>query len=377
MDMTQNNPINLLDESEILTIDDVKRLTKLVFIPSGYIVQLKDIDNQILWEDSQTTKLRGKMIGQKCYKVNFGRDYPCPHCTAMNSIETMTPHIKEDRSLIDGKWYRVIALPIIYEGKVAVIELIQNITAEKHQRQLYDSLQSKDSLVLNIVRHDIPNYLNIINMALESLKLSKTFKEGDKRFLDIAQSNTSHTISILEELRDFSRLEDPLTNLEQLDVIPILDNCIAEISSMFPEKTLDTVIDVKVSDHTAIIWANILLAEIFLNILTNAVKFTPSQTVGIKVQITNYLQDQEFIQIEIVDYGKGIPPEIKEVLFDRAKRINHGWISSKGSTGLGVTIIKSLVEMFGGQIFYLNRVKEDWTKGTKIILRFPQVLGKD
>ncbi|MHA2093332.1 MAG: histidine kinase dimerization/phospho-acceptor domain-containing protein, partial [Candidatus Hodarchaeales archaeon] len=220
--MTQNNPTKILDETEILTIEDVKRLTRLVFIPSGYIVQLKDINNEILWEDARITQFRGSRIGRKCYKVNFGRDYPCPHCTALNSIETMTPQIKEDRSIIDGKWYRIIALPILYEGKVAAIELIQDITSERHQRKLFESLLSKDSLVLNIIRHDIPNYLNIINMALDTLKLMDKVGEEEKRFLDIAQSNTSHTISILEELRDLSRLEDPLTNLETVDIVPIL-----------------------------------------------------------------------------------------------------------------------------------------------------------
>ncbi|MHA2288752.1 MAG: sensor histidine kinase [Promethearchaeota archaeon] len=374
--MTQKDPSKIFEETDILTIDDVKRLTKLVFIPSGYIVQLKDINNIILWEDAQTTKFRGTQIGNKCYKVNFGRDYPCPHCSALNSIEKMTPQIKEDRNIIDGKWYRIIALPIIYEGKVAAIELIQDITAERHQRQIFDSLQSKDSLVLNIVRHDVPNYLNIINLALESLKLTEKLGEEEKKFLNIARSNTSHTISILEELRDLSRLEDPLTNLEHVDVIPILEKCISEVSAMFPDKELLTQMDVKISDNTGTIWATNLLSEIFLNILTNAIKFTSDDKVRVDVQLTNYLDDQEYIQIQFVDYGSGIPPEIKPVLFDRAERLKRGWKSSKGSTGLGMTIIKSLVEIFGGEVFYLNRIAEDWTKGTKIILRFPQVFRK-
>ena len=101
--MTQNTPTKTFNGTELLTIDDIKRLTQLVFIPSGYIVQLKDINNDILWEDAKTKEFRGDMVGEKCYKVNFGRDYPCPHCTALNSIKTMIPQIKEDRSIIDGK----------------------------------------------------------------------------------------------------------------------------------------------------------------------------------------------------------------------------------------------------------------------------------
>ncbi len=374
--MTRKKQTKLFEESQLLTIDEIKRLTNLVFIPSGYTVQLKDVENKILWEDSQTTLLRGDNRGQQCYKVNFGRDYPCPHCTALKSIENLTPQIKEDRSIIDGKWFRVVALPIMFQGKIAAIELIQDITSEKLQKQFFDSLLSKDSLVLNIVRHDIPNYLNIINMALDSLKISKNFGEEEKRFLEIAQSNTAHTISILEELRDLSRLEDPLTNLEQVKLIPILQQSIEEISSMYTDKTLQTNIDIQIPEDSAIIWANKLLTDIFLNILTNTVKYSPASIVQVDISITIYVDDQEYIQVKFDDYGTGIPPEILEVLFNRAARIDHGWKASKGSTGLGVSIIKSLVDIFGGNLFYLNRIKNDWTKGTTVILRFPQVRGE-
>ncbi len=374
--MTQDNPTKTFDETDLLSFNEIKRLTDLVFVPSGYIVQLKNLKNEILWEDPQIVKIRGDQRNQNCYKVNFGRDYPCPHCSAMDSIEKMKPMIKEDRSLIDGKWYRVIALPITYQGKIAAIELIQDITSERHQRQLFDSLASKDSLVLNIIRHDIPNYLNIINMALESLELTNKLGEKEKSFLKIAQSNTTHTISILEELRDLSRLEDPMGKLEKIEIITTLEDCIKEISSMFPEKTLQPEFNIEVPRNNTIIWANKLLAEIFLNVLTNAIKFTESSLVEVKIQITDFIDEREYIQIKFDDFGSGIPPEIIEVLFNRAERLKRGWKAKKGSTGLGVTIIKSLVDIFGGEVFFLNRVKEDWTKGTSVILRFPQVIKR-
>jgi len=74
-----------------------------------------------------------------------------------------------------------------------------------------------------------------------------------------------------------------------------------------------------------------------------------------------------------VDNGIGIAPEIKQVLFNRSERIKRGWKVSEGSLGLGMMIIKSLIELFGAEIHYVNRVKTDWTKGTKVVIHFPQV----
>jgi two-component system phosphate regulon sensor histidine kinase PhoR len=162
--------------------------------------------------------------------------------------------------------------------------------------------------------------------------------------------------------------------LKKVELVPILENCIIEISSMFPEKTLQPEFDMKIQKSSAVIWANNLLADIFLNILTNAVKFTEGSLVKINIQVSDFVDDREHIQITFDDFGNGIPPEIIEVLFDRSERLKKGWKAKKGSTGLGVTIIKSLVEIFGGEVFYLNRVNEDWTKGTSVILRFPQVI---
>ena len=207
---------------KIVTFEEIERLTELIFIPAGYIVQLKNLENDILWEDSQTIKLRGDKTGHKCYKVNFGRDTRCPYCTASDSIAKMIPQIKEDRSIIDGKWYRVVAIPILYNEKLAAIELIQEITSEKLKGQIYESVLARDSVILNIVRHDIPNYLHTVNIALETILSSKMGMDDNQRLFEIAHSNTTRAVQILRDLRELSKLENPSDDLGSVDVAEIL-----------------------------------------------------------------------------------------------------------------------------------------------------------
>ncbi|WP_455139359.1 sensor histidine kinase [Candidatus Hodarchaeum mangrovi] len=361
---------SFLDETpDILSFEDLRKLTKLVFIPSGYIIQLKDIHGNILWEDEHTLKLKGDRVGQKCYKVNFGRDSPCPHCTAIDSLQNMVPQTKEDRSLIDGKWYRIIAIPIVFQREITSLELMRDITEEKHRDQQVESIISTRTLITNIIRHDVPNYLNTINFALEGLK-SELKDSSNSRFLEIAQSNTERTISLLNRLRELSLLEDPLEDLYLVNIDDIVRKSASEVQKSFPEKSIEINIE-KLSEKTWIL-GNELISEIYLNIIQNAIKYTPSEKVTIDILISHITTQQEYVNVKITDYGRGIPPNLKEVIFDRRNRINKGWKPTKNATGLGMTIIKSLIDTFGGHIEILNRIPEDWTQGTVIVTRFPQ-----
>ncbi|MHA2347761.1 MAG: sensor histidine kinase [Candidatus Hodarchaeales archaeon] len=372
--MKQEEQIIDTSKKDILTFEDVKKLTDLVFIPSGYVVQLKDLENNILWEDSNTLNRKGDRVGYKCYKENFGRSAPCPHCTAKESIKSMVPQIKEDRNLIDGKWYRVVAIPILLTEEYAAIELIQDITGEKIRDQTLDSILSKDSLTSNIVRHDLPNYLNLINVALEGISDKKLTKDETKQFLKIAKSNTQRTLDVLKDLHQLSDFEDPLADLKRINILLVLEKVLAEVKSMFPDRIINSRLHKNVDFEEAVIWGNTLISEIFVNIFTNSVKYTPSNKVDLEIIVSKVINEQEYIEFQITDFGKGISPEIKEVIFDRAERMKRGWKPSTTSTGLGSTIIKSLVDIFGGEIEYSSRLEEDWTKGTSISLRFPQAL---
>ncbi|MHA1225685.1 MAG: sensor histidine kinase [Candidatus Hodarchaeales archaeon] len=361
-------------KDKLVSFNEMERLAELIFIPAGFIAQVKDVDNNVLWEDKKTRAIFGDRTGQKCYKINFGRDEPCPVCTVSKSLDNMGPYTKEDRSLINGNWYRVIAIPIIYKQQLAAIELIQDVTADKLKGQELNSIHTTAPLVTNIISHDIPNYLNIVNSALESLQVSDEKEQDFSRFLGIAHQNTKKAIEILRELRNISLIEEHLENFYSVNLLIILQKTIENIKTLFTDRKVNITFNNLLRDSNPWILANNLVSEIFLNILTNAVKYAPDKNeTKIDIDIYDVVNKQEFIEVKITDYGKGIPPEIQEVLFDRKIRIERGWQPAKDSTGIGMTIIKSLCNAFGAEIEYTNRLTHDWTKGTVIFVRFPQL----
>ena len=187
----------------------------------------------------------------------------------------------------------------------------------------------------------------------------------------MAYSNTTRVIRILKDLREISKFEQPYDNLSSINILKILTTAKRDLVDIFPEKEINLFIQpVNLPDQIMII-ANDLVSEIFLNIFTNAVKFTPGPKVTINITLETLVKEQEFVKITITDFGQGIPPKYKHSLFDRSSLLKNGWKPSKDSTGLGMSIIKSLVDFFGGSIRYQNRIKDDWTKGTSIILLFP------
>ena len=121
-------------------------------------------------------------------------------------------------------------------------------------------------------------------------------------------------------------------------------------------------IDFPEENQSIIVKGNSLLLEVFNNILINAAKFTRSQEV--KIEINILMDSNEHYKLEFKDYGPGIEDRMKFKIFDRASRADHDmW-----GTGLGLTLVKKVVESLGGDIHVEDRVEGDRTKGSNFVL---------
>ena len=111
-----------------------------------------------------------------------------------------------------------------------------------------------------------------------------------------------------------------------------------------------------------------LLEEIFINLFSNSVRYTDSPEVKIDVLIMDYfIGEAKYWIINLSDYGKGIPDSMKNDLFDR-------FFSKAKGSGLGLSIVRTLVERYKGKIWVGDRVYQDYTKGTKFGVIFPGAL---
>ena len=103
-----------------------------------------------------------------------------------------------------------------------------------------------------------------------------------------------------------------------------------------------------------------LLEEIFVNLFSNSIKYTESSEVKIDVLIReHFIGEVKYWMVTVSDYGKGIPDPMKKELFKRF------YSKAKGS-GLGLSIVRTLVERYKGKIWVGDRVYEDCTQGTHL-----------
>jgi signal transduction histidine kinase len=112
------------------------------------------------------------------------------------------------------------------------------------------------------------------------------------------------------------------------------------------------------------IMANEFLQDVFYNLLHNAVKVTPTEDVEIEVK-ASLDQEGEFLRMDFVDWGTGMDDKMKKTVLtslgERVQRIS----------GVGLTLVKQIVDQYGGKISIEDRVPGDHTKGARFVILLP------
>jgi signal transduction histidine kinase len=108
------------------------------------------------------------------------------------------------------------------------------------------------------------------------------------------------------------------------------------------------------------------LPHVFLNIITNALKYSGQQPVSIELRID---PQRKIARIAFEDRGPGIPDEYKEMIFDRGFSLDTE--KAKRGTGIGLAIVRKLVDRYGGKVWVEDRVEGDHTKGARFVVELP------
>jgi len=234
------------------------------------------------------------------------------------------------------------------EGKlIAVVESLQDITGiklieeklKKYAEKLEHSNELKD-MFTDILRHDLLNPAGIVKGYTEVL-LGMENNENKLNALQKIKQNNEKLIDIVESAAKYAKLEstDELEfNVD--DIGTIIKDVVEDFEPMLYEKqiTLDLVAE---GEYLANV--NPMIKEVFANLFSNAIKFSPTKS---KI-IVDIIDNGKKWKVTITDFGEGISDEDKPDVFTRFKRVGKG--SVKG-TGLGLAIVKKIVELHGGEV---------------------------
>lgn len=231
----------------------------------------------------------------------------------------------------------------------------------------------------NIKADFIANVSHELRTPLTAIKgYTETLEEGafedpqeQKHFIKIIKRHANRLINIVSDLLVLSEIEgrDVLSqqnengDLEDVNVNEVIRSSLEALKSNALEKELK--VSFNPSDKEHIITASrFLLEQMFINLIDNAVKYTPDHgEVGIEITDKN-----EYLAIEIYDNGIGIPKDSLPRIFERFYRVDKTRSRKMGGTGLGLSIVKHIVIIHGGKI----DVKSEEGKGSRFCISLPK-----
>jgi two-component system sensor kinase len=225
----------------------------------------------------------------------------------------------------------IMASPILIDDeKVGIYAIYEDITPRKKGERSILQLNEVLRLMNKSFRHDLGNDLNIAQNALELYRYKQ-----DSKLIDAAILALNRSGSLIDRMRELETLTSASKNLRRMDISVILK----DISKRFP-------IPIEVVGGGMVL-ADDSIHSVIENLIRNAIVHGGTDRITIKVEMKG-----DLCEIRVIDYGKGIPPEIKGQLFKEGASFG----SNRG-TGMGLYIVRMVVEMYGGSVELEDQVQ--------------------
>ena len=230
---------------------------------------------------------------------------------------------------------------------------------------------------LNNMSHDIRTPMNAI-VGFTALAASHIDnQEQVQDYLGKISVSSQHLLSLINDVLDMSRIESGKVTIEETDVhLPdVIHDLRTIIQSNMTAKQMELFIDTQDVVHEDIVTDKLRLNQILLNILSNAIKFTPNGgTISFRV-IEKPSASKDFADFEfrIKDNGIGMSPEFQKTIFEAFTREKTSTVSGIQGTGIGMAITKNIIDMMGGTI----TVYSEEGKGSEFVVDLPCRISKD
>ncbi|BAI61619.1 putative histidine kinase [Methanocella paludicola SANAE] len=268
----------------------------------------------------------------------------------------------------DGHITHVLYNASIYRDEsgivIGVFATARDISERKRAEEALVEAKAQAELYLDLLGHDINNMHQI---ALGYLELARDVSPvaGKSEFLDKPIEVLQRGAQLIQNVRKLRKLKEGVFQTQEVDVCGVLSDVRREFGAV-PNKaiTLNTN-----GRERCIIRANELLHDVFANLVSNAIKHTGDRAdIAIDLDVLED-HDREYCRVMVEDNGPGIPDDFKDRIFNRMLR---GTTKAKGM-GLGLYLVKSLVESYGGRVWVEDRVSGDHTKGARFVVMLPTV----
>ena len=231
----------------------------------------------------------------------------------------------------------------------------------EHRNQLLQELNLEKQQIIGVVSHDLKGPFNRIFALIQLMNMSaENLTDDQKEYLGKIHQISVDGLSMVRNLLDNRKLEERGIDMrpEPLNFSAVLNSLVKQYQSLANKKNIAIHYD---APPVASISADkVYLTRIFENLLSNAVKFSPPGK-NIFVKVHDFESE---IEISIQDEGPGICEEDQTKLYQKYQRLSARPTGGESSTGLGLSIVKTMVEKMDGKIHY----EHEEGKGAKFVV---------
>jgi len=264
-------------------------------------------------------------------------------------IPKLIPEVKVTHADGSVHWYNTVKIPLIETDNICnkVLVVATDITEHKRtEKALHIADRRKDEF-LAMLAHELRNPLAPIRNAVQLLKRQEVTDPKLAWGLNVIDRQVTHMAQLLDDLLDVARIMRGKITLktERIELADIVNAAIEATSPLIESRGQELII----SQTTTPLWVEgdrVRLTQVLSNLLNNAAKYTGE---GGKIRLS-VMREGSHAVIEVRDTGIGISPDILPQIFDLFIQADHSLAHSQGGLGIGLTLVRQLVEIQGGTV---------------------------
>lgn len=259
------------------------------------------------------------------------------------------------------------ALKSDFISKKIILEKQKELEANNVKLREYEKLRT--DFFANI-SHELRTPLNIIyssQQMMENILLEKKQNVGNiNNYLKMMKQNSFRLIKLVNNLIDMTKIDATIYEIKPLncDIVSLVENITMSTAEYIESKGISLTFDTEFEEKV-ISCDPEKIERIILNLLSNSIKFTHADG---SIFVNIYMRDGK-VNISVKDTGIGIPDEMKELIFDRFIQVDKSINRNREGSGIGLSLVKSLVEMHNGSISVNSVIGQ----GSEFIISLPDV----
>ncbi|WP_330602804.1 MASE3 domain-containing protein [Anaerosolibacter carboniphilus] len=320
-------------------------------------------------------------------------DFLRTHPSCSNTIHNILLEILEKKRVLPFLEQKIIlhngtvldieaaGFPYSINEDTSAVIIVRDISGKKQKEQLQKDIQQKQiqlekeqeynktiTQFFSMISHELKTPLNVILGTVQLLQVSEFHAENTsfKKYIYVMKQNCHRLLRLINNLIDITKIDSGFLhmNYKNYNIVSIVEDITLSIVEYTRSKGIELVFDTDIEEKIIACDAD-KIERVLLNLLSNAIKFSnPGGIIEVNIQDAD-----ENIIISIKDTGIGIPEDMQEKIFDKFRQVNDPLSRRAEGSGIGLSLVKSIVELHGGTI----GVKSIYGQGSEFIIKLPAI----